>query len=100
MPNHVHLVVEIQNVPLVRLINGWKGRSSREANRLTGSGGAFWQEDYFDTLIRDETHLKRAVRYTEHNPVMAHLAKAARDWLWSSARFRDKYERLPRQCAA
>ena len=25
MPNHVHLVVDVWNVPLVKLINGWKG---------------------------------------------------------------------------
>ena len=34
MPNHVHLVVDVWEVPLVKLINGWKGKSSREANKL------------------------------------------------------------------
>ncbi len=57
--------------------------------------GAFWQEDYYDTVVRDEAHLKRAIRHTEHNPVKASLAKASRDWSWSSARHRDEYERLP-----
>lgn len=97
MPNHVHLVVDIWDLPLGKLINGWKGKSSREANKLFGLRGAFWQEDYFDTLIRDETHMKRAIRYTEQNPVKAFLAKAARDWHWSSARHRDEYEHLPWQ---
>jgi REP element-mobilizing transposase RayT len=95
MPNHVHLVMDVWNVPLVKLINSWKGRSSREANKLLGRRGAFWQEDYYDTLIRDEAHLKRAIRYTEQNPVNAYLTKAAREWPWSSARHRDEYERLP-----
>ena len=58
-------------MPLVKLINGWKGKSSREANKLLRRRGAFWQEDYYDTLVRDEAHLKRAVRYTEQNPVKA-----------------------------
>jgi len=95
MPNHVHLVVDVWDVPLVTLINGWKGKSSREANKLLGRSGKFWQEDYYDTLIRDEQHLKRAIRYTEQNPVKAFLAIAAREWPWSSARHRDEYERLP-----
>lgn len=95
MPNHVHLVVDVWDVPLVKLINGWKGKSSREANKLLGRRGPLWQEDYYDTLIRDEAHLKRAVRYTEQNPVKAYLTKTARDWQWSSARHRDEYERLP-----
>ena len=96
MPNHVHLVVEIWDVPLAKLINGWKGKSSREANKLLNRHGHFWQRDYFDTLIRDEAHLKRAVRYVEQNPVKAFLVKSAHDWSWSSARHRDEYETLIR----
>ena len=95
MPNHVHVVVDIWDVPLASLINQWKGRSAREANRLLGRRGQFWQQDYFDTLIRDAGHLTRAVRYTDQNPVKAFLAKSAREWQWSSARQRDQYERLP-----
>jgi REP element-mobilizing transposase RayT len=94
MPNHVHLVVDVWDVPLVKLINGWKGKSSRLANQYLRRSGKFWQEDYYDTLIRDEAHLKRSIRYTEQNPVKAFLAKVARDWPWSSARHRDEFERL------
>jgi putative transposase len=100
MPNHVHLVVDVWNVPLVKLINGWKGKSSREANKLLGRSGQFWQEDYYDTLIHDKAHLKRAIRYTEQNPVKAFLVKVARDWRWNSARLRDGYERLSWQRGA
>lgn len=100
MPNHVHLVVDVWDVPLVKLINGWKGRASREANKLLGRRGPFWQEDYFETLVRDEEHLRRAIRYTEQNPVKAFLAQTAREWPWSSARHRDEYERLPWQRGA
>lgn len=99
MPNHIHLVMDVWDVPLKKLINAWKGKPAREANRLLGRHGTFWQEDYYDTLIRNETHLKRAICYTEQNPVKAYLTKAARDWPWSSARHRDKYERLPWQHA-
>jgi REP element-mobilizing transposase RayT len=98
MPNHVHLVVDVRDVPLAKLIGGWKGKSSRLANVLLRHRGQFWHEDYFDTLIRDEAHLKRAIRYTEQNPVKAFLVKDAREWSWSSARRRDKYERLAWQC--
>ena len=100
MPNHVHLVVDIWEVPLTKLVHGWKGSASRLANALLHRGGKFWHEDYYDTLVRDEAHLKRAVRYTEQNPVKAFLAKTARQWPWSSARHRDEYERLPWQHGA
>jgi len=98
MPNHVHLVVDVWDVPLAKLINAWKGKSSRLANAFLRRSGKFWQEDYYDTLVPDEGHLKRAIRYTEQNPVKAFLVKAAREWLRSSARHRDEYERLPWQC--
>jgi putative DNA methylase len=99
MPNHIHLVVDVWDVPLGKLIQGWKGKSSREANKRLGRRGAFWQADYHDTLIRDEAHLKRAIRYTEQNPVKACLTRAACDW-WSSARRRDEHGRLPWQSIA
>jgi REP element-mobilizing transposase RayT len=94
MPNHVHLVVDIWDVPLAKLINDWKGATAREANKWLGRRGQFWLEDYYDTLIRNEAHLKRAIRYAEQNPAKAYLTKAARDWPWGSARHRDEYERL------
>ena len=53
-----------------------------------------YDSDYFDTLIRDEAHLLKAVRYTEQNAVKALLAKTAQEWPWCSARHRDEYGRL------
>jgi REP element-mobilizing transposase RayT len=95
MPNHVHVVVDVWGVPLVKLVNRWKGKTARELNKLLARRGSFWQQDYYDTLIRDEAHLNRAIRYTEQNPVKAFLAKSSHEWPWSSARHRDKFERLP-----
>ena len=97
MSNHIHFVVDIWEVPLGKLINGWKGKSARLANTFLQRHGKFWLDDYYDTLIRDETHLKKAIRYTEKNPVKAFLTKSARHWPWGSARRRDEYERLPSQ---
>ena len=97
MPNHIHLVADVWDVPLVKLINHWKGKSARLANGLLRRSGKFWQADYYDTLIWDEAHLKKAIRYTEQNPVKAFLTKSAREWPWSSARLRDEYEHLPWQ---
>ena len=94
MPNHVHLVVNVLTTPLIRLVNHWKGSSAREANKVLDRRGPFWEKDYYDTYIRDDEHLKRAIRYVESNPVIAGLVKCPKDWPWSSARFRDPYGRL------
>jgi len=97
MPNHVHLVVHVWDVPLAKLISGWKGKSARLANLKLSRGGSFWQTDYFDTLIRNENHLLKAVRYVEANPAKAAFVKDPRAWIWGSARRRDEYNRLPWQ---
>jgi REP element-mobilizing transposase RayT len=95
MPNHVHLVVDVWQTPLSRLLHLWKGSSSREANKLLQRSGAFWEREYFDTLINDEGHLNKAIRYTENNPMQAGFVRDPKQWLWSSARLRDEYQRLP-----
>ena len=90
MPNHVHALIEVWLVPLGKILQSWKSHTSKEANRILGRKGTFWAEDYFDRYIRDEEHLRRAVRYIENNPVRAGLATAPEDWPWSSARYRSK----------
>ncbi len=89
MPNHVHLLVEVWQNPLAELIKSWKQFIAREANKLLGREGTFWEREYWDTLIKDDDQPKKAVRYIEANPVKAGLAREASEWQWSSARHRD-----------
>ena len=88
MPNHVHVLVEVWQVPLGRVLQDWKGYTAKLANSLLGRHGAFWAEDYFDRYIRDAAHFRRVVRYIENNPVKAHLVRTPEEWAWSSARHR------------
>ena len=62
---------------------------------VLGRTGQFWQEDYWDTLVRDADHLADAVRYVENNPTKARLVRDPKAWRWSSPRRRDVYGRLP-----
>lgn len=94
MPNHLHLLVDVWEVPLAKLIAGWKSFIAHEANRVLQRKGEFWEREYLDTLIKNETHRRTAVRYIENNPVKAGLVRDPQEWLWSSARHRDEYGRL------
>jgi REP element-mobilizing transposase RayT len=94
MPNHVHLLIKVFDVPLSHLVAAWKGFTAKEANKVLGRRGKFWQDDYWDTFMRNEEQERRARVYTENNPVKAGLAQERKTWPWSSARFRDAYERL------
>ena len=90
MPNHVHALVEIWQVPMGKILQSWKSYTSKEANRKLARTGTFWAEDYFDRYIRDEDHFRRVVRYIENNPVQARLVRTPEEWPWSSARYRSK----------
>jgi len=98
MPNHVHVLVRATTVPMAAFVKSWKGWTARQCNRLLGrSWASFWADDYWDTYMRDAEQERRTVLYIENNPVKAGLACGAREWPWSSARFRgeDAVLRLP-----
>jgi putative transposase len=88
MPNHVHVLVELWTTPMGKLVQAWKKISADFVNARAGRTGRWWQPDYFDRYIRDEAHFHKAVRYIEQNPVKAGLVKKARQWGWSSAKWR------------
>jgi REP element-mobilizing transposase RayT/Fe-S-cluster containining protein len=89
MPNHVHVIfTPIEPHSLSQIVGSWKTFTAKEANRLLGRSGQYWQEDYFDRFIRDEKHFEDAVNYIEGNPVAAGLCARIEDWPRSSARRR------------
>jgi REP element-mobilizing transposase RayT len=94
MPNHVHVVFQVMTVPMCQLVDAWKGYTAKEVNKRLRRKGRFWQDGYWDTYMRDAEHEARARRYIESNPAKARLVALPKEWPWSSARFRDEFERL------
>ena len=90
MPNHVHVVVKPFSgvtttagtaVPLAELpeiLHSWKSFTAKEANKLLRRSGEFWQTEYYDHLIRNESDFRHAVRYVLNNPIKAGL----KNWKW------------------
>lgn len=94
MPNHLHGIVVMglgtdgvggadgrtggsrtapteptQRKPFGRLIGAFKTVSTKSINRLRGtSAGPFWQRNYYERIIRDETELHRVREYIVNNP--------------------------------
>jgi REP element-mobilizing transposase RayT len=88
MPNHVHVVVRVfPGHPLAKVIHSWKSFSAKRANDLLNCGGSFWQREYYDHLIRDESEFERAVRYVVETPEKAGL----RNWRWVRVGGRDAH---------
>ena len=84
MSNHVHVVIN-PTVPLAQITKSIKCYTAREANKILGLTGQFWQHESFDHWIRDRHELAEVIRYVEQNPVKAGLVGCEADWRWSSA---------------
>ena len=79
MPNHVHTVVEpMRGHDLPEILHSWKSYSAKEINRVLGTKGPFWEEEYYDHLIRDERDLDAQIEYVLTNPQRAGL----KNWKW------------------
>jgi REP element-mobilizing transposase RayT len=86
MPNHVHALIEtVEGHRIGNVLHSWKSFTSKEANRILGRSGTFWQADFFDRYIRNEKHYNAVVNYIRDNPVMAGLAQRREDWPYGSA---------------
>lgn len=86
MPNHVHMLVS-PRVPLPTITKTLKSFTARRANLGLGlTGNAFWQEESYDRLVRDQKEFARIRNYIENNPVRAGLVGDASEYRWSSAR--------------
>ncbi len=74
MPNHVHVLTSLDEGELLRkILSSWKSYTANRLNEYLGLQGSFWQEDYFDRLVRDADHFVRCVRYIRRNPLKARL---------------------------
>jgi NAD+ synthetase len=79
MPNHVHVVVRpLEAHQLPEILHSWKSFTAKEANKVLGRSGPFWQDEYYDHLIRDEEDFHHALQYVIDNPERAGL----HDWPW------------------
>jgi 1-hydroxy-2-methyl-2-(E)-butenyl 4-diphosphate synthase len=81
MPNHVHAVVTpAAGENLEKILHSWKSFTAKRANEILGNSGEFWQEEYFDHVVRDGEDLKNQVRYVLKNP---ERGRASAEWTGS-----------------
>lgn len=85
MSNHVHLIAVPQTVEaLSQSLKLAHGRYATYWNAQQSSTGHVWQGRFYSCPL-DESHLWKALRYVELNPVRAGMVDAAEQWEWSSA---------------
>jgi putative transposase len=85
MSNHVHLIAVPQTLPaLSQSLKQAHGRYAAYWNAHQSSSGHVWQGRFYSCPL-DESHLWKALRYVELNPVRAGMVATAEQWRWSSA---------------
>lgn len=88
MPNHFHLVFELleNNKGISKIMQSIKRISARECNKILNRNGAFWQDESFDRLVRDDKELYFIIKYVLLNPVNAGLVNNWSDWKYTYCR--------------
>ena len=85
MSNHVHLIAVPQTLEaLSQSLKQAHGRYAAYWNAQQSSSGHVWQGRFYSCPL-DESHLWKALRYVELNPVRAGMVERAEMWRWSSA---------------
>ncbi len=84
MPNHVHLILKpTHGDDLGRAVGETHRRYTNFINARGRWTGHLFQSR-FASVVLDDLHLIRAVRYVSLNPVRARLVSRAEEWKWSS----------------
>jgi len=91
MSNHIHIVFRHLNkedksndnlkyAPVTNILKSFKSFTGLHANRVLQRQGAFWQEESFDRIIRNQKELENVIAYTLNNPVKANLVSSWKEW--------------------
>ena len=91
MSNHVHVVFgplsksewHSDSQPLHKILQSLKRHTARQANKILDREGAFWQDESYDRVIRDNNEYVRIVNYVLENPVKAGFVSRWDDWRWA-----------------
>jgi putative transposase len=86
MTNHVHLLVQVADVPLSRIMQNISFRYTRWSNWRQGRSGHLFQGRYKAVLVNADEYLLELVRYLHRNPVRAGMTTDPLEFPWSSHR--------------
>jgi REP element-mobilizing transposase RayT len=84
MTNHVHMLLQVGDTPLGRLMLRIAGRYARSVQRHLGTTGHLFEKRYYPVLVDADEHLLGLLRYIHLNPVRSQLVKHPSAYPWSS----------------
>lgn len=86
MTNHIHLLLETNDVHISKIMRDINGFYTREFNKKYDLVGHLFQGRYRSILVERDTYLLEVSRYIHLNPVRANIVKQPEEYPWSSYR--------------
>lgn len=84
MSNHVHLVIEVKNVPLWKIMQALSSNFSNYCNKKNDRVGHLLQGRYKAKLVQDEKYLLELCYYIHFNPISAKMVSEIDAYPWST----------------
>ncbi len=84
MGNHVHLVIQVREISLSRIMQNLSFRYTRWVNARQKRTGHLFQGRFKALLVDEDSYLLTLVRYTHLNPVRAGMVSDPIEYPWSS----------------
>ncbi len=86
LPDHVHLLLtpllcqEGQWYPLAKILHSIKSYSALQVNKLMGRQGAFWLDESYDRIVRDEAEFLEKWQYIRTNAIKHGYCSSVEEW--------------------
>ena len=82
MPNHLHMIIELQNgrenpspTSISQVIGYFKHFTTKQINKGNKTIMKVWQRSFYDHIIRNEKDYQRILKYMQSNPLKWQLDK-------------------------
>jgi REP element-mobilizing transposase RayT len=95
MTNHIHLVVQVAEISLSRIMQNLSFRYTRWFNWRHCRSDHLFQGRYKAVLVEGDSHLLELVRYVQLNPVRAKMVTTPEEYPWTSHRAYCGHETIP-----
>ena len=79
----------MSDFPLSKILQGIKGFTAREINKLRNTRGSLWLDESYDRIIRDYDEYLEKWQYIRNNPIKAELCEFPEEypWLWEPGEY-------------
>jgi len=83
MDNHAHLLIEVDNIPLSKIMQGIQQVFTQHYNRKNRTTGHVFEQRYKSYLCDRDVYLLSLIRYIHQNPIRSKLTDGI-NYQWSS----------------